>query len=98
MLPRRLRRLPTYQRDDGLVVGTARSFRARLLGLGFLREPPLNYGLLIPRCRSVHTFGMRFPLELRWLDEQGEVLHVERLEPNRVRRCAMAHSVLELPR
>ena len=24
-------------------------------------------GLLIPRCRSVHTYGMRFPLDLLFL-------------------------------
>jgi len=33
--------------------------------------------LLIPRCRSVHTFGMRFALDLFWLDEWGRVLRVD---------------------
>ena len=52
----------------------ARSFRARLLGLAFLRRLPPDCGLLIPRCSSVHTFGMRFALDVVFLDGDGEVL------------------------
>ena len=29
-------------------------------------------GLLIPRCRCVHTFGMRFPLDVVFLDDAGQ--------------------------
>lgn len=39
---------------------------ARLLGLALLREPP-RHGLLLPSCRSVHTFGMRFAIDVAFL-------------------------------
>jgi uncharacterized protein len=53
--------------------------------------------LLVPRCRSVHTFGMRFALDLVWLDACGAVVRVDRgVRPCRVRSCRAARSVLEL--
>ena len=98
MLPRRLRRLTSHVRDDGVVVLTARGFRARLLGLAFLRELPPGHALLIPRCRSVHTFGMWFALDLVWVDCEGRTLRTDRdVRPGRMRRCRAAAAVLELP-
>ena len=77
-------------------IAVAHSRRARLLGLALRRRPP-DYALLLPRCRSVHTFGMRFPLDLVWLDETGCVVRVDRgVPPCRVRSCRRARSVLEL--
>jgi uncharacterized membrane protein (UPF0127 family) len=61
----------------------ARSFRARLLGLALRRRAPPGRALLLPRCRSVHTFGMRFPLDLVWLDREGRVIAVEESVPTR---------------
>jgi uncharacterized membrane protein (UPF0127 family) len=79
-------------------VRVARSFRERLVGLAFRREPPAD-GLLLPRTRSVHTFGMRFALDLHWLDGDGAVVRVDRgVRPGRVRTCLKARSVLEMPR
>jgi uncharacterized membrane protein (UPF0127 family) len=76
-------------------IAVARSFCARLRGLA-LRRP--GRALLIPRCRSVHTFGMRFPLHLVWLDRQGRVLGLDlRVPPNRVRSRRDAFAVLEVP-
>jgi hypothetical protein len=78
-------------------VKVARTFRERLIGLALLREPPAD-GLLLPRTRSVHTFGMRFALDLHWLDAEGGVVRVDRaVPPGRVRTCLRARSVLELP-
>ena len=45
---------------------------------------PRGYALHIPRCRSVHTFTMRFPLDLIWLGKDGDVVRVDRdVAPNR---------------
>ena len=53
--------------------------------------------LLIPRCRSVHTFGMRFELDLVWLDQQGRVIAVdEAVPPCRVRSRREAAGVVEV--
>jgi uncharacterized protein len=75
----------------------ARTFRDRLVGLAWRREPPAE-GLLLPRTRSVHTFGMRFALDLHWLDAAGAVVRVDRaVPPRRLRTCPRARAVLELP-
>jgi uncharacterized protein len=97
-MPRRLRRLPTSPAAvAGVEVRVADTIRARLLGLAGLRgRPPC--GLLLPRTRSVHTFGMRFALDLVWLDARGRTVRVDRaVPPCRLRTCAAASAVVELP-
>jgi uncharacterized membrane protein (UPF0127 family) len=101
-LPRRLRRLPrvspSLSRLVGCDVRCARDPLARLVGLTGLRTLPPATGLLLPRTRSVHTFGMRFPLDLVWLDRQERVVRIDRdVRPWRVRSCRRAHAVMELP-
>src|SRR5215210_4887921 len=96
-MPRRLASLPCRSMW-GLAVYVAVSWRARLLGLAGLRALPPGGGLLVPRCRSVHTFGMRFALDLVWLDAGGRVVRVDRgVPPGRLRACRAARSVVELP-
>ena len=92
----RLDRLPRSDLRGGLRVFHARTPRARLLGLAWLDEPPPGCALLLPRCRSVHTFGMRFDLDVVFLDRAGAVLRVERGLPRRRQASARgARSVLE---
>jgi uncharacterized membrane protein (UPF0127 family) len=99
-LPRRLRRLPVVVLAPplaGLDVRLAATPRARLLGLAGLRTLPARAGLLLPRTRSVHTFGMRFALDLVWLDGDGAVVRVDRAVPaRRLRACRGARAVVEL--
>ena len=76
----------------------AESFRSRLLGLAWRSRSQAGPGLLIPRCASVHTFGMRFPLDLFFLDREGRVISVRRqVPPRRVVWQRGARSVLEIP-
>jgi uncharacterized protein len=94
----RLERLPRAERR-GVRVYVARGLRARLLGLAGLPEAALDpgEGLLLLRCRSVHTFGMRFALRVVFLDRGGRVVGVrERVPPGRVVGCRRAYAVLEL--
>ena len=96
MYTRRLARLPTLTLDDGAVVHEATTAAARLLGLALLRSLPEGHALLIPRCRSVHTVGMRFPIDVAFLDDSGRPIRVERgVRPCRVRSCRAAVAVLE---
>jgi len=82
----------------GFEVPVATSRRARLLGLAHLDRGRAPEGLLIPRCRSVHTFGMRFALDLVFLDGAGEVVAIRPgVGPRRLVRCSAASGVLELP-
>jgi uncharacterized membrane protein (UPF0127 family) len=82
----------------GLEVPVATSRPSRLLGLAYLDRAGAGAGLLIPRCSCVHTFGMRFDLDLCFLDAGGEVVAVRRsLPPRRVAFCGKATAVLEVP-
>jgi uncharacterized membrane protein (UPF0127 family) len=96
-LPRRLRHLPRTN-VVGREVPVASTRRARLLGLAGLPAQRAGIGLLLPRCRSVHTFGMRFSLDVLFLDDSGAVV-AERLavSPRRIVRCRDAAAALELP-
>jgi uncharacterized membrane protein (UPF0127 family) len=96
---RRLERLPTIA-IGGLEVPVAVGFRARLLGLAGLERDEVDPGLLIPRCSSVHTFGMRFDLDLDlvFLDSRRRPLAIRRgLPPRRFAAHRAAAAVLELP-
>jgi uncharacterized membrane protein (UPF0127 family) len=76
----------------------ARGAGARLLGLAGLKALPRKVGLLIPRCHSVHTFGMRFALDVVFLDAIGRPLRtVRHVKPGRVVGCRQAAAVVELP-
>lgn len=97
MQPRRLRGLPRTE-VCGRRVAVARGLRARLLGLALLRRQRAGPGLLIPRCRSIHTFGMRFAIDVVFLDREGHTLREVRAVPaSRIVRCPGAGAVLELP-
>ena|SRR2546425_586365 len=96
MLPRRLQGLPSRYLTSGGTAIEATTLASRLLGLAFLRELPSEYALLIPRCRSVHTFGMRFRLDVVFLDERGRAIRVELDVPAwRILVCRRAFAVLE---
>src|SRR5215218_2606133 len=95
--PRRLCRLRAWSLPDGSRLFTARPWRVRLLGLALLPSLPRDCALLIPRCYSIHTFGMRFPIDVVFLDRSGGVLRVMRAVPRRrVVSCPGAVAVIEL--
>src|SRR4051794_4819860 len=97
LLAQRLARLPVAT-VLGRDVRVARGPRARCLGLAYLDREHVGEGLLIRRCSSVHTFGMRFSLDLYFLDKHGEVISIRRSVPvRRLAFCRHARAVFELP-
>jgi uncharacterized membrane protein (UPF0127 family) len=55
-------------------------------------------GLWIVPCESVHTFFMKFPIDLVYLDKDKKVRKVRKAVPAwRLSACLTAHSILELP-
>lgn len=95
--PRRFRGL---ERTEllGHMVPVAAGLASRLLGLALLGRDRAGSGLLIPHCRCVHTFGMRFALDVLFLGGRGRVIELRRaVPPGRVIRCSRAMAVLELP-
>ena len=96
MVTSRLDSLPR-QIVGGREVPIAVGYRARLLGLALLDPVAAGPGLLIPRCSAVHTFGMRFALEVSFLGEVDEVLERLLVPPRRFVAHRGAAAVLELP-
>jgi uncharacterized membrane protein (UPF0127 family) len=89
-------------RTRGILLGdkvrTARTFLSRLVGLLGTAAIADGEGLWIVPCRSVHTLGMRYPIDVAFLDARGIVIGVlEGLPPNRVGRVFRdARGALEL--
>ena len=92
---RRLGRLPACELGGGLRVHEALGLNARRRGLGGLEWLPPERALRL-RARAVHTFTMRFALDLIWLGRDGEVVRVDRgVPPRRHRACRRARAVVE---
>lgn len=73
------------------VAGTRAARRKGLLG-----RDGIEGALLLQPARSVHSFGMRFPLDVAWCDRNLCVVRVASLPRQRMTRSVLrAHSVLE---
>ena len=93
----RLAELPVIELADGLRVYQAGTWATRRDGLAGLPELPDDSGLLIAPCRSIHTIGMRFALDLVWLDADEDVRTVAHdIAPRRQRTDWRARSVIEV--
>ena len=79
----------------------AESIVSRMKGLigRTSREFVPGCGLLIIPCNGIHTFGMRIPIDVVYLDSKNRVLKLCRgLKPFRIAAVILkARSVLELP-
>jgi uncharacterized membrane protein (UPF0127 family) len=61
------------------VASTRRARRTGLLG-----TDGIEGGLVLERCRWVHTLGMRYAIDVAYLDRDGVVLKTVRMHPHRV--------------
>ena len=83
--------LPTAASRSIEVASTRRSRRRGLLG-----RDGIDGALLLTPARAVHTFGMRFDLDVAYLDADGRVVGLARMPRNRLGRPRLrARSVLE---
>lgn len=81
--------------DKAEVADTSRKRRIGLLKKNSL---PDGEGLWIVPCEAVHTFGMKFPIDVLFLSRKLRVLKVRKnMVRRRISACWRAHSVLELP-
>ncbi len=54
--------------------------------------------LVLAPCKSVHTIGMRYALDIAFVNRHGTVLRSERnVKPGRLLSCRKASFVLERP-
>ena len=61
-------------------VADTRSERRR----GLLHRDGLDGAMVITSCRWVHTMGMRFPLDVAYVDEAGTVVKTVRMPRHRL--------------
>jgi uncharacterized protein len=88
----------TRSRVLGQAVDVADTSAKRRTGLLKHDRLQAGTGLWIVPCESVHTFFMKFPIDLVYLDKRRKVRKVRStVPPWRLSACFMAHSVLELP-
>ncbi|HSK18065.1 MAG TPA: DUF192 domain-containing protein [Longimicrobiales bacterium] len=75
------------------------SLRARMRGFLFRRAPRAGEGLFLAPCRGVHTYWMRFPLDVILIDETGNVVaaHAGLRPGTRTPIYRAARFALELP-
>lgn len=63
---------------------------------GLLGRDGIEGAFLIEPARSVHTFGMRFPIDVAHLDAEGLVLRTTTMKRHRIGRPVLAaRSILE---
>jgi uncharacterized membrane protein (UPF0127 family) len=60
----------------------AESVRGRSKGL--LGRDGIEGAILLRPARSVHTFGMRFPIDVAHVDAEMKVLRITTMKPNRL--------------
>jgi uncharacterized membrane protein (UPF0127 family) len=74
---RLLRVVNTRQnRELGTRIGLANGWLARHRGMLARPAPRPGEGLLLTPCSSVHMYGMRFPLDVAFLDGKGAVVAI----------------------
>ncbi len=78
----------------------ADTFFKRLRGL--MGQKNIDYGMLFPKCNSIHTFNMKENIDVIGLNENNEVIYkYENLPKNRIIRVKNSQnktSILELPK
>lgn len=76
----------------------ASNFFRRFMGLMYRKSIPHMHGLLLTPCNEVHTFGMRFDIDVITLSKDNEILFIDKaVKPNKIRKKVNGgYKVLEL--
>jgi uncharacterized protein len=81
--------------DAADIADSSETRRTGLLKHSSLEE---GRGLWIVPCESVHSFWMKFSIDVLYLDRSKKVRKIRHdMKPWRASMCLPAHSVLELP-
>jgi uncharacterized protein len=81
--------------SQAIVADSSETRRTGLLKHSSLEE---GHGLWITPCEAVHSFWMKFSIDVLYLDKTKKVRKIRRdMKPWKMSMCLPAHSVLELP-
>lgn len=91
----KLARLHVRGRDIGVDVSITETAQERMRGLLGHDALASDQALLLRRCGSIHTFGMRFAIDVLFLDRQLRVLAIRHDVPRRRMRFSLraAHTL-----
>lgn len=83
--------IETMRRSSGIF--------SKLIGLLFTKELPEGHGMWLVPCSSIHTFGMRYAIDVIYLNKKQKVIKlVKQLEPNRFAPFSFqTRSIVEIP-
>lgn len=88
----------TRQTEIGARIEIADSSARRNKGLLGRTGLGTGEGLWIVPCEAVHTFAMKFAIDLIYLDRKHRVVKLRKaVPPGRISGAFRAHSVIELP-
>lgn len=88
----------TRNTEIGDQIGVAGDGATRRKGLLGRTNLSIGEGLWIVPCEAVHTFGMKFNIDLVYLNRRDRVVKVRPdVPPRRLSASLTAHSILELP-
>ena len=59
----------------------AKTYFSRVRGLLGTDSLPANTGLLLKPCKQVHTFFMKYTIDVVFLDKHNRIVHMETLKP-----------------
>ena len=92
----RFTRLPVVELAGGPLVVRATTPQAKRRALRGLDTLSTDHALQVPTLLFEHTFGLRFHVDLIWLDINNDVVRVDHdVAPRRLRACTSARSVVE---
>ena len=98
----RILQIKVSNRDRGTILAekaeVADTSAKRRTGLLKHSRLEAGEGLWIAPCEAVHSFGMKFAIDVVYLDRKKRVRKIRKeMVPRRLSACLSAHSVLELP-
>lgn len=87
----------TWLIRDGEVLAAAEIARhGKERRKGLLGRQSINGALVITPCKGVHTFRMKFPIDVAWINSEGRVLRTRTMKPWRLSLLIpRAQSVIE---
>jgi uncharacterized protein len=96
----KLLRVHNQSRDTTLADRALIADNSKTRKTGLLKHDRLESGegLWITPCEGIHTVGMKFPIDVLFLDKKRKVVKIRAAMPRwRMATSLFAHSVLELP-
>ncbi|MCX5781241.1 MAG: DUF192 domain-containing protein [Elusimicrobia bacterium] len=81
----------------GIYILLADTFFEKLIGFMFAKKA--DYGILFLKCRSIHTFFMKFNIDAVFLDSKNRVVKtIKNINPRKIiLPVKYAANILELP-